>query len=176
MATNFGTSANVGFVTHFANVAPVPFWWMMLIFVGEIRLVQFWRRKHEALAFVVLSVTICCERGRIRGLTQTLINIILSPQIARCYGIIFAFAEFKKLFKVCRGTTDCGSALNMALLAIFLPLFKSIDVTHASCPLLSLCLLYEPRVLLDIFTLTNDARLAAAAVAGVRAVSAVEGE
>ena len=55
-----------------------------------------------------------------------------------------------------------GSALNMASLDIFLLLFKSIDVTHTSCPLLSSCLLYKPRVLLDIFTLTDDARLAVA--------------
>ena len=109
-------------------------------------------------------------------MARTLIKIILCPQIASVTVFIFAFAEFKRLFKVCRETTACGSALNMASLAVFLLLFKSIDVTHASHPLLLSCFLYKPRVLLDIFTLTDDARLVAAAVAGARAVSAVEGE
>ena len=63
----------------------------------------------------------------------------------------------------------------MASMAIFLSLFKSIDATNASHPLLSSCLVYELRALLDIFTLTYD-WVVAAAVAGARAVSAGEGE
>jgi hypothetical protein len=62
----------------------------------------------------------------------------------------------------------------MALLTFFLSLSKSIEVAHTSHPLLPSFLLYKPRLLLDIFTLTDDARLAMAAVAGVIAVSAKE--
>ena len=54
--------------------------------------------------------------------------------------------------------------------------FIGINDTHASRPLLLSYLLYDPRVLLDILTLIDGARLAAAAMGGARAVSAVEGE
>jgi hypothetical protein len=64
----------------------------------------------------------------------------------------------------------------MASLAISLSLSKSIEETHTSCTLLSSFLLYEPRLLLEKFTLTDDAHLAAAAVAEVIAVSAKGGE
>jgi hypothetical protein len=50
------------------------------------------------------------------------------------------------------------------------------EVIHASFSLVLLFLLYNPRELLDIFTLTDDARLAATAATGARAVSAEGGE
>ena len=51
-------------------------------------------------------------------------------------------------------------SLKHGLVGYFSVVVQEINVTHPSRPLLLSGLLYEPWVLLDIFTLTDDARLA----------------
>ena len=56
----------------------------------------------------------------------------------------------------CHVAYPMPKAVNIALLAIFLSLSKSIEVTHTSFTLLSPIFLYEQRVLVYIFILTDD--------------------